>query len=187
VGELGEPVPVLDGLAVRRRSRRLASGTPRLQRARARATSFASLRGRSLAEQNAEIEREAVRNIANHPDAYIGNVLANVSRMLVNAPYSRVDWQWNDLFYAVPNLLLLAVAVVTAVVLVPLRRALPPETAPFAVLGAVAFGLHALVASYPRMLAPIVPLVVWLATLAFVERGALTRVRRRRPLPSESA
>jgi 4-amino-4-deoxy-L-arabinose transferase-like glycosyltransferase len=148
---------------------------------------FASLRGRSLAEQNAEIEREAVRNIANHPDAYIGNVLANVSRMLVNAPYSRVDWQWNDLFYAVPNLLLLAVAVVTAVVLVPLRRALPPETAPFAVLGAVAFGLHALVASYPRMLAPIVPLVVWLATLAFVERGALTRVRRRRPLPSESA
>ncbi len=148
---------------------------------------FASLRGRSLAEQNTEIEREALRNIADHPEAYIGNVLANVSRMLVNAPYSRVGWQTNDLFYAVPNLLLLAAAVVAGVVLVRRRRTLPPETAPFAVLAAVPFGLHALVASYPRMLAPIVPLVVWLVTLAFVESGVLTRVRRDGSLPSESA
>ena len=148
---------------------------------------FASLRGRPLAEQNAEIEREALRNIADHPDAYVENVLANLSRMLVNAPYSRVDWQWNDLFYAVPNVLLLAVAVFAAVVLVLRRRTLPPETSAFAVFAAVAFGLHALVASYPRMLAPIVPLVVWLATLAFVDSGALTRARRDRPPPTESA
>jgi 4-amino-4-deoxy-L-arabinose transferase-like glycosyltransferase len=148
---------------------------------------FASLRGRSLAAQNAEIEREAVRNIADHPDAYIGNVLANVSRMLVNAPYSRVEWQRNDLFYAVPNVLLLTAAVFAGVVLVPRRRALPPETAPFAVMAAAAFGLHALVASYPRMLAPIVPLVVWLMVLALVEGGALTRARRDGSLPSGSA
>jgi 4-amino-4-deoxy-L-arabinose transferase-like glycosyltransferase len=148
---------------------------------------FESLRGRSLAEQNAEIEREAISNIAHNPGAYLGNVLANVSRMLVNAPYSRVDWQWNDLFYAVPNVLLLVAAVFAAVVLVPRRRALPPETVPFAVFAAVAFGLHALVASYPRMLAPIVPPVVWLATLALVESGALRWARRDRPLPSAGA
>jgi hypothetical protein len=148
---------------------------------------FASLRGRSLAEQNAEIEREAFRNIRDHPWRYTENVVVNVSRMLVNAPYSRTAWKANDLFYAVPNLLLLAAAVLAAVILVPRRRELPPETAPFAVLAAVAFGLHALVAAYPRMLAPIVPLIVWLAVLALVESGVLTQARRDRSLQSESA
>ena len=148
---------------------------------------FEGLRGLSLSEQNAEIEREALANIADHPDAYARNVVSNVSRMLFNSPYSRTAQQANDVFYAIPNAILLGAAILCAVVLIPRRRRLPPETGVFAVLAATAFGLHALVAAYPRMLAPIVPLVVWLTVLALVEAGLLKQgAPRGTPDPSRS-
>ena len=149
---------------------------------------FRGLRGLELAEQNAEIEREALRNIADHPLAYAENVVANVSRMFFNSPYSRTVQQTNDLFYALPNAILLGAVVFCAFVLVPRRRTLPPETGVFAVLGTTAFALHALVAAYPRMLAPIVPLLVWLTVLALVETGLLTQhVRRGTPPRTRTA
>jgi len=140
---------------------------------------FEGLRGLGLAEQNAEIEREALRNIVEHPGKYGENVLANVSRMLFNAPYSRTFQQANDVFYALPNAILLGALVLCLLVLVPRRRTLPPETGVFVLLGSLAFILHALVAAYPRMLAPIVPLLVWLTVLALVEARLLTSDARR--------
>lgn len=149
---------------------------------------FETLRGLELAEQNAEIEREALRSIADHPDRYAENVVANVSRMLFNTPYSRTLQQTNDVFYALPNAILLGAVVLCLVVLVPRRRRLPAEAGVFAVLAAAAFGLHALVSAYPRMLAPIVPLVVWLTVLALVEAGLLTPgARRGTPVPTRSS
>ena len=148
---------------------------------------FESLRGLGLAEQNAEIEREALRNIGDHPLAYAENVVANVSRMFFNSPYSRTQQQSNDVFYAVPNAILLGATVFCAFVLLPRRRALPPETGVFALLAGAAFGLHALVSAYPRMLAPIVPLLVWLTVLSLVESGLLRRgAPRGTPAPTGS-
>ncbi len=140
---------------------------------------FAGLRGLELAEQNAEIEREALRNIVEHPGKYAENVLGNVSRMLFNAPYSGTFQQTDDVFYALPNALLLGAVVLSLLVLVPRRRTLPTETGVFILLGSVAFTLHALVAAYPRMLAPIVPLLVWATVLALVEAGLLMSDARR--------
>jgi 4-amino-4-deoxy-L-arabinose transferase-like glycosyltransferase len=149
---------------------------------------FESLRGLDLAEQNAEIEREALGNIVDHPDAYAENLLANVSRMLFNSPYSRTSQQTNDVFYALPNALLLGAAALCAIVLLPRRRTLPPETGVFALLASTAFALHALVSAYPRMLAPIVPLLVWLTVLAVVEAGLLRQsAGRGTPFPSRSS
>ena len=146
-----------------------------------------SLRGLGLAEQNAEIEREALQNIGDHPLAYAENVVANVSRMLFNSPYSRTQQQTNDIFYAVPNAILLGAAVFCAFVLLPRRRALPPQTGVFALLAGTAFGLHALVSAYPRMLAPMVPLLVWLTVLSLVESGLLRRgAPRGTPSPTRS-
>jgi 4-amino-4-deoxy-L-arabinose transferase-like glycosyltransferase len=149
---------------------------------------FESLRGLPLAEQNAEIEGEALRNIGDHPGAYAENVVANISRMLFNSPYSRTLQQTNDVFYALPNAILLGAAVLCVLLLVPRRRALPPEAGPFALLAATAFGLHALVSAYPRMLAPIVPLLVWLTVLAVVEAGVVRQVAPRgTPAPTRSS
>ena len=127
---------------------------------------FAGLRGLSLAEQNARIERRALHDIAHRPDRYAENVAANLGRMFLNVPYSDSRWRGNDLFYAVPNVLVAIAVVLSAIVLVPRRRLLPPETGPFLLLGGAAFLLHAALAAYPRMLAPIIPLVVWFAVLA---------------------
>jgi 4-amino-4-deoxy-L-arabinose transferase-like glycosyltransferase len=149
---------------------------------------FESLRGLPLAEQNAEIEREALRNVADYPDVYAEHVLANISRMLFNSPYSRTLQQTNDVFYALPNAILLGAAVFCVLVLLPRRRALPLEAGPFALLATTAFGLHALVSAYPRMLAPIVPLLVWLTVLAAVEAGLLRQAAPRgTPLPTRSS
>ncbi len=137
---------------------------------------FASLRGLPLAEQNERIERKAVENIVDHPRAYVGNLGANLSRMLLNRPYSDSAWRANDLLYAVSGIALAIAAVFAAVVLVPRRVGLPPEAGPFACLAVVAFLTHLLVAAYPRMLAPIVPLVGWLATLAVVRAGLARRL-----------
>lgn len=146
---------------------------------------FDSLRGLTLAEQNAEIEREAIGNIFDHPVKYAENVVANVSRMLVNSPYSRTQQQTNDLFYALPNALLVGAAVLCLLVLLPRRGSLPAETTMFAVLATTAFGLHALVSAYPRMLVPIMPLLAWLTTLALVEAGVVRRdARPRTPVPT---
>jgi 4-amino-4-deoxy-L-arabinose transferase-like glycosyltransferase len=130
---------------------------------------FEGLRGLTLAEQNAEIEREALRNIFDHPLEYGKNIVANISRMLFNTPYSRTQQATNDVFYALPNALVVGAVALCLAVLLPRRRSLPPETGAFAVLAIAAFTLHALVATYPRMLMPVVPIVAWLTTLALVE------------------
>jgi 4-amino-4-deoxy-L-arabinose transferase-like glycosyltransferase len=139
---------------------------------------FERLRALSLDEQNREIERKAIENIVDHPLEYMRNVAANASRLLFNVPYSDSPWRPNDLFYALPNALLVAGAVFAAVVLTPRRRRLPAETGPYALVALVAIAVHLLLSAYPRMLAPVVPLVVWLATLAVVESGAATSVGR---------
>lgn len=141
---------------------------------------FETLRGLDLAEQNERIEREALDNIVEHPLSYAGNVAANLSRMLVNRPYSDSRWQANDLLYAVPGVALALAVALAAVVLLPQRRSLPPEAGPYALLAALAVGGHLLVAAYPRMLAPVVPLLGWLVTLAVVAGRLPSRLRLRR-------
>jgi 4-amino-4-deoxy-L-arabinose transferase-like glycosyltransferase len=137
---------------------------------------FESLRGQTLADQNARIEHEAVRNIAHHPENYAWHVAANVSRMLFNEPYSRTPRQTNDLFYVVSNAVVIGAVAFCLVALLPRRRSLPAETVPFLVLAVTAFAVHALLSAYPRMLMPLVPFVGWFTGLALVEVGALSRL-----------
>lgn len=122
---------------------------------------FASLRGLELPEQNARLEARALRNIAEHPDAYAENVAANVSRLFFDAPYSDGEPRSATLAFAIPNAILLALVAISLVLLRRRHAALPSVVVPFAVLALLAFGLHALVAAYPRMLLPIVPLAVF--------------------------
>lgn len=136
---------------------------------------FESLRGLTLSQQNARLERRALENIAQHPGKYLENVAANVSRMLFDAPYSFSRPRLSALYFALPNALLLAAALLAAVVALRVRSALPKAAAPFAIFALAAFGLHALVAAYPRMLMPIVPVVVWFAATMIASHVRLAR------------
>jgi protoporphyrinogen oxidase len=138
---------------------------------------FEGLRGLTLAEQNAELERRALVNIRDHPVKYLENVAANVSRMLFDTPYSYSRQRLSALYFALPNALLMGAMVLAALVAVRAHGSLPAPAAPFAIFAAVAFGLHALVSAYPRMLMPIVPALVWLAATTIVSNLRLVEPR----------
>ncbi|MGH3109696.1 MAG: glycosyltransferase family 39 protein [Gaiellaceae bacterium] len=124
---------------------------------------FETLRGLTLPEQNAELERRALANIRDHPVEYLENAAANVSRLFFDAPYSYSRQRLSALYFAVPNALLLGAALVAAFVAVRVRGSLPAPALPFAIFGLSAFGLHVFVSAYPRMLMPVVPVIVWFA------------------------
>ncbi len=150
---------------------------------------FGSLRGLSLAEQNVHIQRQAVRNIRSHPARYAENLLANASRMFFNVPYSAERWKWNDLFYALPNAVVLAALAFSAATFVPRWRSLPAVAFPVGMLAAVALLVHLALATYPRMLMPILPIVSWFTLLAFLERRKVRQVsgaRERTAVPTPS-
>lgn len=134
---------------------------------------FETLRGLTLPEQNAKLERRALANIRDHPLKYLENVAANLSRMFFNAPYSYTDQRLSALFFALANSVLLGTILFAGFVALRVRRALPAPAAPFAIFAVVAFGLHALVSAYPRMLMPIVPVIVWFAATAIANHVRL--------------
>jgi 4-amino-4-deoxy-L-arabinose transferase-like glycosyltransferase len=124
---------------------------------------FATLEGRTLSEQNARLERRALENIRDHPLKYLENMAANVSRLFFDTPYSYSSQRLTAVYFAVPNALLLGVLLLAVVVAVRVRGSLPPPTTPFATFAIAAFCLHVLASAYPRMLFPIVPVLVWFA------------------------
>src|SRR5439155_9623879 len=87
---------------------------------------FQSLEGLTLAQQNAKIEHQALRNIAHHPGRYAKNVAANVSRMLFHTPYSFTRETAKTLVYAIPNSLVLGSIVLSFAVFIRRRPSLPP-------------------------------------------------------------
>src|SRR5260221_12219903 len=139
---------------------------------------FEGLRGLTLSHQNVKLERKAFENIRHHPRKYLENIAANVSRLFFDAPYSYSRQRLGALYFALPNALLLAALVLAATVAVRARSSLPPPTTAFGIFGLAAFGIHSLVAAYPRVLMPIVPVIIW-----FVATAIGRYVRLVRPYP----
>jgi hypothetical protein len=126
---------------------------------------FSSLVGLSIPEQNARLERAARTNIREHPGKYAENVLANVSRMWFHFPYSDRQERVKPLIYVIPNALVLAGLLATLGLIAARRRVLPVEAVPFTLFAVVTFGFHAFLSAYPRMLFPVIPVLVWFAVV----------------------
>jgi hypothetical protein len=122
---------------------------------------FTSLVGLPLVEQNDELMRAALANIRARPTKYAKNVLANVSRMWFHFPYSFRQERLQPLVFVVPNAFVLSAFVASLGLLMGRRRVLPVEAIPFGLFAVVAFTLHALLAAYPRMLFPVIPVIIW--------------------------
>jgi hypothetical protein len=136
-------------------------------------------------EQNRRLERAALDNIRSHPGKFLKNVAANVSRLWFDAPFSAKQESLKMLFYLLPNVLVLAALLASGALLVRARSsiALPPELLAFVGFGIVALAVHAVLAAFPRMLMPIVPVAAWLVTysLAVPTRTAGDVLDRRPP------
>lgn len=131
---------------------------PRLSRHR---PFFESLVGLPLVEQNDEFIRQGLENVRHNPDAYAKNVVANVSRMLFDFPQSFREDRLTPLFYALVNGAALGALVLTVVLMFNRWRALPVEALAFGAFGVVTIGLHVLLAAFPRMLFPAIPVIAW--------------------------
>lgn len=129
-------------------------------------------------EQNRRLERRALENIRGDPLKFARNVTANTSRMLFGFPFSDKRETLKTLYYLLPNSVILWAAAGALVVLVRRRVALPVEGVAFLLFGGLAFGLHSVLAAYPRMLAPLVPILLWFVVFAFGRRRAATPVAR---------
>jgi hypothetical protein len=109
-----------------------------------------------------ELRARATANIRAHPAAYARNVAANAARLFFSAPMrpglSATRVGINVLF----NGLLLIGLGWAAVVARRRRLALPPETMAFAAFAGLAIAIHLPPSASPRMLLPIVPVLLWL-------------------------
>ena len=122
---------------------------------------FRSLIGQPLVQQNDSLVHAALENIRVHPARYGENVLANLSRMWFNFPYSWRQQGLTDLVFVLPNAIVLTALLAPLGLLATRRVVLPVEAFPFAMFALAGFLLHALLAAYPRMLFPLVPVIFW--------------------------
>jgi hypothetical protein len=110
-----------------------------------------------------ELRRIAKASIREHPARYLRNVAANFGRMFFRVPFSFEQSPSKILFYGLPGLALLVALIAGSIVSV--RRARRADLVPLALIGVFGFGVHLIVAGYPRSIAVLVPLFVFVATL----------------------
>jgi len=104
----------------------------------------------------------AFRNLRNHPFKYLKNVAANISRIFFSFPYTRTPQKLSTLFYAIPNALLLTFFFLAVVGIARMGRAEASVVLPYALFGGVAFFGTALLSAYPRMLFPLIPVILFI-------------------------
>jgi 4-amino-4-deoxy-L-arabinose transferase-like glycosyltransferase len=117
-------------------------------------------------ESDLVLRRRAVANIRARPGVYARNVAANVSRLFFWTPVRSRRTPLGMAVLVVSNGLLLAGSLWAGRALWRRRRELPPEAGPFCAFAVLAIAVHLPVAASPRMLLPVVPVLVWLIAYA---------------------
>lgn len=121
-------------------------------------------------EQNRRLEQRAIENIRGSPGKFAENVAANVSRMILGFPFSATQESLSTLYYLVPNFLIVCALVGCVLLLVWRRVGLRFEGIVFGAFAAFGFALHSVLAAFPRMLMPLIPIALW---FVFVTIGTL--------------
>jgi dolichyl-phosphate-mannose-protein mannosyltransferase len=116
-------------------------------------------------QRDLALQSAAMHNALSHPARYVVNVAANASRMLFAAPLGVHLSPLLIIGYSVFMVALLALAVHGGLRLRLDRRAIPRrwEAMPFMLLLGLGFAIHLLPTSDPRMLMPVIPVLVWIA------------------------
>jgi hypothetical protein len=85
--------------------------------------------------------------------------------MIFGFPFSAKPQTLNTLYYLVPNTLLLWAVVGCAVLVLRRPDAFPFEGVVFVAFAGFGFLLHSVLAAYPRMLMPLIPIALWFVLL----------------------
>jgi hypothetical protein len=129
---------------------------------------FAHLSTLTPLRRDLALQHAALSDIASHPAAYLVNLLANAGRMLIAAPFSVGLAPRLVGGYALFTLLLLGALAGALVRAWPHRARLPRATGPFAAFALAGFLVHLAPSAEPRLVMPLVPVVLWLTLHALV-------------------
>jgi len=126
---------------------------------------FRRLRTLPPLEQDVLLRRRAVENARSDPLRYARNVAANVSRLLFLVPRRYGYPGWVVAGAVVSNSLLLAAVGWGAARRRRRARPLGPEAPAFGLLAVLGVAIHVPAPATPRMLVPLVPLMLWWAAV----------------------
>jgi hypothetical protein len=126
-------------------------------------------------QRDLELQHVAVHQALAHPAHYGLDLLANLGRMLVGLPFP-----FTLPVAVIVGLILINGALLAGVLaawraLARARLALPRETIPFLAFAAVAFAIHLPPTAEPRMLIPVIPVLIWFIAQAFARRRSAGR------------
>ena len=121
-------------------------------------------------ESDRVLRRLAMDNVRADPAAYARNLVANTARLFFWAPMRSSRPGALVALCVLFNGLLLLAAAWAVRTLWRRRGTLPPETVPLALFAALAIVVHVPPSASPRMLLPVVPVLVWLVALAAARR-----------------
>jgi 4-amino-4-deoxy-L-arabinose transferase-like glycosyltransferase len=127
---------------------------------------FARVERLSPLEQDAMLRRAALDNIRADPARYVAHLAANTGRLVFHAPTTAPPKPGAAAGLIAFNVLLLA-AVGWAAVRLRRRGPAPPAVVAVALLAACSVGVHLVASASPRMLMPVVPMLVWLVVQAW--------------------
>lgn len=133
---------------------------------------FAHVSALTPLRRDLALQHAALADITAHPAGYALDLLANVGRMLVAAPFSVGLAPRLVGGYTLFTLALLGALAWALTRAWPHRRRLPRTAAPFAAFALGGFLVHLAPSAEPRLVMPLVPLLVWLTLhAAAVTRG----------------
>lgn len=102
-------------------------------------------------ERDEAFRKAAFQNIQQHPRKYLMNCMANISRLLLEYPFSYKPARVNTLFYIVPGMMLGTLILFALIALVWAPRRLPDEMLFLLFFTLVYLGGSVLVSAYSRM------------------------------------
>ena len=119
-----------------------------------------------IVKQDDAFKRVAIRNIKERPVKYFKNWLTNVGRLLFDYPYSYRTQTPRTYFYALPNMFIVVLAVISIVPLWVYRRSIPKELYALLAFAMIALGGTSLMSAQSRqfyVLTPIIDVVIVVA------------------------
>jgi hypothetical protein len=123
---------------------------------------FDEWKGLTEVERDDKLKEAAINNLRKGPLIYAKNVFCNVCRVFLDFPYSYEYQKPTTLFYVVPNIFLVVGGVISVGLSLFCGVRLPPWLTWVGLLGAIYLGGTLLLSAYPRMLFPLVPiLLLW--------------------------
>ena len=123
---------------------------------------FKSIASLSPIEQDCALKTKALENIRNHPGKFLKNWIANVGGLVLGYPFPDRKHNMGTLLTIIPGMFVAVFSVLAAYPTCVGRHRIPGEVWILMLFGLLAFLASSVLSAYPRLLLPILPvLITW--------------------------